>query len=448
MNYLLNFIFVESLKRQKYEVSDMLPSKKDMFFQLLKHPMCRPYFRLAFGVVFVNALILFQNLEYLQEKSKLQFLLNAALINFLIGAFVRQQWFINFLFKVATSVPKSWPLWFRWSCGKVYHFGGIHIGSFLSGAFWFFIYTGLVFYNGPDLYNLPQSISWINLLSSMILLAMMTTSLPRFRHPYHNIFEIVARFGLWSVVLICWIQVIKISSFQNIDLLKNSSFYILSYLSFIILLPWFRLKKVSLNIETPSNHVALVNFDYGVTPFAGSSTDLSLNPLFEWHSFANIPEPGKEGFRLTISRAGDWTGSLIQEKPKQVWVKGIPTAGVGNIELCFKKVIWVATGSGIGPCIPHLLDQKVPSRLVWSTRSPIKTYGEELVNEIKHAQPEAIIWDTTENGKPNLLELAYKAYREFDAEAVIVISNKKTTFHINYELERRGIPSFGAIWDS
>ncbi|RZQ51131.1 hypothetical protein C1E23_21245, partial [Pseudoalteromonas phenolica] len=107
--------------------------------------------------------------------------------------------------------------------------------------------------------------------------------------------------------------------------------------------------------------VAFTSFDYGVTPFAGSSTALSRKPLLEWHSFANVPSPDKDGFRLTISRAGDWTKSFINDKPEKIWVKGIPTAGVGNVDKLFNKVIWVATGSGIGPCLPHLLLNETPS---------------------------------------------------------------------------------------
>jgi hypothetical protein len=224
--------------------------------------------------------------------------------------------------------------------------------------------------------------------------------------------------------------------------------WFLSALTFCTALPWLRLKKVPVSIITPSNHVALADFNYGVTPFAGSSTDLSLNPLREWHSFANIPVPGKDGFKLTISRAGDWTGALISSPPTHIWVKGIPTAGVGNIEKLFKKVIWVATGSGIGPCLPHLLLNKVPSVLIWSTRDPRKTYGDKLVDDIENVQPDAIIWPTDKNGKPDLVKLACQAYKQHGAEAVICIANKKVTWEVVYALESRGIPSFGAIWDS
>jgi hypothetical protein len=39
-------------------------------------------------------------------------------------------------------------------------------------------------------------------------------------------------------------------------------------------------------------------------------------------------------------------------------------------------------------------------------------------------------------------------YQDFDAEAVFVVSNKPTTLRLVHDIERRGIPAFGPIWDS
>lgn len=222
----------------------------------------------------------------------------------------------------------------------------------------------------------------------------------------------------------------------------------LALVTFSVALPWLRLRKVAVRLERPSSHVVLARFDHGETPFAGSSTAISRSPLREWHSFANVPAPGEPGFRLTISRAGDWTGAFIDDLPAKVWVKGITTAGVANIETLFTKVVYVATGSGIGPCLPHLLAAEVPSRLVWATRDPRTTYGDALVDEILAVQPHALVWDTSRRGKPDMVRLAYEAYRDFGAEAVICISNKRLTWQVVHGLERRGIPAYGAIWDS
>lgn len=134
--------------------------------------------------------------------------------------------------------------------------------------------------------------------------------------------------------------------------------------------------------------------------------------------------------------------------PPHVWVKGITTAGVANVETLFKSVLYVATGSGIGPVLPHLLAGNVPVRLLWSTRRPRETYGDTLVDEILHAEPQALIWDTDERGKPDLVQLAYDAVHAYGMEAVICIANQAVTQRVVQALEARGIPAYGAIWDS
>jgi ferredoxin-NADP reductase len=110
--------------------------------------------------------------------------------------------------------------------------------------------------------------------------------------------------------------------------------------------------------------------------------------------------------------------------------------------------VWVATGSGIGPTLPYLKDQSVPIYLIWSTRAPRSTYGDALVDEILSVQPDALIWDTDERGRPDLVQLVYEAYLRFNAEAVICNSNKKLTWQVVSAMESRGIPAYGPIWDS
>ncbi|MFC0112659.1 membrane protein [Kibdelosporangium aridum] len=347
------------------------------------------------------------------------------LANFALAVLIRQQYVINLLFRLATSVPKHWPLRIRWTAGKVYHFGGLHVGAAVCATAWFP-------FTAPSL-----ALTWLILA---LLVAMIVLALPSLRARHHDWFERAHRFGGWTVLALFALHSAMAAS--------SPSLWVLAVVVFSVALPWLRLRRVPVQIVRPSRHVALVWFDYGVTPFAGSSTSVSRSPLLEWHSFANVPTPGRTGFRLTISRAGDWTGSLIDDLPTHVWVKGIPTAGVGNIDKLFGKVVWVATGSGIGPCLPHLLSGDTPSLLVWSTRNPRATYGDALVDEILGVQPDAIIWDTDADGKPDLIALTYQAYVQSGAEAVICISNKKTTWHVVEELETRGIPAFGAIWDS
>ncbi|KUO14055.1 hypothetical protein [Streptomyces sp. DSM 15324] len=395
--------------------------------RLLKHPRLMHYNRLAALVLTVNAA--YAGLSRpLADRS----LAHAALANLALAVLVRQQYVVNLLFKLATSAPTHWPLRLRWTLGKVYHFGGLHVGGALAGAAWFLALT-LRTRNGPLL-----AVSWTLVALLALIVA---TALPPFRSRRHDTFEKIHRFGGWTALALFWTHTLMSAP-------GPVPVAVLAVVTFSVALPWLRLRKVAVHIERPSPHVALARFDYGETPFAGSSTAISRSPLREWHSFANVPAPGESGFRLTISRAGDWTGSFIDDPPATVWTKGITTAGVANIEVLFRKVVYVATGSGIGPCLPHLLAAEVPSRLVWATRDPRATYGDALVDEILAVQPHAVVWDTSRDGKPDMVALAYAAYRDFGAEAVICISNKKLTWQVVHGLERRGIPAYGAIWDS
>ncbi|MGQ0840873.1 hypothetical protein [Actinokineospora sp.] len=435
------------------DVDIVLPPRTSWPRRVGKHPRLMHYNRLIALVLLANAGLLWHSLGrgdwWSADGVALAAVSNAALANFALAIVIRQQYVVNLLFWLATRAPTSWPLKVRWPLAKVYHFGGLHVGGAMAGTLWFLASVGAQTYHaargldGGSTGTLVVSYVLIGLL-----LAIVATAVPPFRARFHDHFEQAHRFGGWAALALFWTQTVLSIRDQGGPLFAAPATWVLVGVTVSIALPWLRLRKVSVRIERPSSHVALAHFDHGVTPFAGSSTAISRNPLREWHSFANVPAPGRSGFRLTISRAGDWTGRFIDDAPEKVWVKGITTAGVANIETLFTKVIYVATGSGIGPCLPHLLAARVPSRLVWATRAPRTTYGDELVDEILAVQPDAVIWDTSSHGKPDMVKLAYAAYRDFGAEAVICISNKKLTWQVVHGMECLGIPAYGAIWDS
>ncbi|WP_300268091.1 hypothetical protein [Microbacterium sp.] len=424
-----------------------LPPQHHVLRRMWRHPLLMHYWRLAVAVVLTNVIIIvvmMANVDTSLVGLPTSALADLMLGNFAVAFVVRQQRVINLFFWLATRVPKHWPLSVRWTAGKVYHFGGLHVGGFFVGT----LLLGALVVRWY-LESAAVSVLVIGTTLLLVLLAMIITSLPAIRYPRHDLFERVARFGTWASLPLFWVLTALILTPEGEAFtLLHPQYLVLALITLSVILPWLRLRRVPVDIHRPSGHVAIADFDHGVTPFAGSSTELSRSPLLEWHSFANVPSPDREGFRLTISRAGDWTGSFISDAPEHIWVKGIPTAGVGNIETLFHKVLWIATGSGIGPCLPHLLKQEVPAHLVWSTRDPRVTYGDELVEEILSVQPDAVIWNTQVDGKPDMVRLAYQAYVESGAEAVICISNRKLTWEVVYGLESRGIPAFGAIWDS
>lgn len=114
--------------------------------------------------------------------------------------------------------------------------------------------------------------------------------------------------------------------------------------------------------------------------------------MFEWHGFATVPEPGKKGYSLVVSRAGDWTAKQIDNPPSSLWVRGVPAFGVLRIVPLFRRVVLVATGSGIGPCAPTIFEQRVPMKLLWTSPNVRETFGDKLVDSILEKSPDAVIY--------------------------------------------------------
>lgn len=421
--------------------------------RITRHPALMEYWRLAALVVAVNALIAWAGWTEWQwgspSEPRLDALSAMALANLSLGILIRQQRIVNALFWLATRIPTSWPLWIRWSAGKVFHFGGLHMAGGIMGTLWFGALLAGMVQNHLAGTGAPSELA-LGLTAAILalLLLIILTALGPVRARYHNLFERTHRFAGWSVLALFWAQTAVLALEAGVPLIETPGAWVIALLTLSIVSPWLTLRRVPVTVEKPSDHVVAVRFEYGETPFAGSSNAISLNPLTEWHAFANIPTPGESGYRLVISRAGDWTGRFIDAPPSHVWVKGITTSGVARIETLFRRVVYVATGSGIGPVLPHLLQDRVPSHLIWSTRDPRRTYGDALVDEILAARPGALIWDTTERSKPDLSALALQAVRDFDAEAVIVIANQSLTRRVVHDVESQGIPAFGAIWDS
>lgn len=99
-----------------------------------------------------------------------------------------------------------------------------------------------------------------------------------------------------------------------------------------------------------------------------------------------------KGFSLVVSKAGDWTARQIANPPTQMWVRGVPTFGVIRIVPLFRRVVVVATGSGIGPCMPAILEKRVPMRLLWTAPNVRETFGDKLVDSIIDSAPDAVIY--------------------------------------------------------
>ncbi|KAF9451754.1 hypothetical protein P691DRAFT_723282 [Macrolepiota fuliginosa MF-IS2] len=432
---------------------DILPDKEGgSKASFLRHQVFTIYRRLFSVVFLVNLAIMIWML--VRGASALE-LARVAVANLFVSILHRQEYVINAYYWLCTSVPLSWPFWIRASAARVYHIGGFHSGCGVFGTIWAILFTAQA---TSELVNRQGTISVATLAitytMAILLVGMIVFSHPELRLHYHNSFEMAHRFLGWTAVGLVWVLItLMVNDHKALEvplgkaLIHSPHFWLIAVFTLSIALPWARLRKYKVHSEILSKHCVRLYFEYA-TPVPGSFTRISTSPLTEWHSFATITVPERKGYSMIISKAGDWTKKIVENPPSEIWVRSIPTRGMMRVACLFRKVLFVATGSGIAPICPWLFSIKVPFRLLWVSPNVHKTFGDKLVDDIFTASPDSIIHDTTIHGKPDMVNLVYSVAKEFQPEAICVVSNRQLTSKIVYAMVSRGIPAFGPIWDS
>ncbi|KAF3005817.1 hypothetical protein E8E13_008103 [Curvularia kusanoi] len=446
------------------DVPDKLPEKRGLHGQRwLRHRAFILYRRFFSVMVLVNlavaGFILYRKIG--QGKRVLADLATATASNLCMAVLMRSEPVVNLLFTIFCSVPTSFPLAIRRHCARIFHIGGIHSGCAIAATLFFSIFT--ITATVEIATATPGGISTAALVLSYMVMALLVAigslSHPTIRAQHHDIWEMTHRFGGWTALILIWVQTVLATKDLNPHVSSSQAYlnsppiWLLSIISAAIIFPWLHLRKVPVRSEVLSNHAVRLWFDY-TTPVVGTAVRLAERPLVDWHGFATITNPktaknpNATGFSLIVSRAGDFTGRTIETAPTHIWVRGIPTCGVLRIATLFRSVVLVATGSGIGPCLAVILAKKVPARILWTAPNPEQTFGKEIVDSVLDTDPHAIIHNTRTMGKPNMSLMAYQMWKESGAEAVCIISNKKFTTKVVYDMEARGVPAYGAIFDS
>ncbi|KIW08579.1 uncharacterized protein PV09_00543 [Verruconis gallopava] len=426
----------------------------------LRHTYLNVYRRL-FTVAFIGNIIpMIVWLAHLRNESinslNLTDLATAAAVNFAVAILIRQDYIVNFLYRVCWLVPHSTPLRIRRSLAKVYENGGVHSGCAVAGFIWFLVLTIVLSFQFANFVLRSVPVLTLTCVLLAMLFAIILLAYPKYRFFSHNTFEYTHRFAGWTAIAIFWADAMLIvheiqkktgRSFGR-ELVRLPVFWILIIITAHLVLPWLRLRKWRFNADQLSTHAVRLDFEKTLPPLSGLA--IAEAPLGEWHPFATYPREGGGG-SMIISNAGDWTKRTILGPKSHYWVKGMPKTGVLSMAFVFRKVVVVTTGSGIGPCLSFLLEprRKTVCRVLWSTPSPMQTYGRELCQQVQSCDPEAMIIDTRQRkGRPDMVGLTYKLFKESGAEAVFCISNPRLTRKIVYGMESRGVPAFGPIWDS
>lgn len=441
---------------------------KDLEAQVYKKKRLAPirYFildiyRRLFTLAFCANVAVF--IAVMTADRKLLALVNATAANLLACGLARQPLVVNAIFRVVCSVPRSAPLRLRRLVAKAHHYGGVHSGCGVASFVWYVGFVGLLsreyWFPGSGKQTIitvaPVVLAYIILV---LLLAIIIVAYPTFRSKRHDYFELTHRFSCWLVVVLfvalLFIFCHDFSQAQGQQqpfgefLIKLPAFWFLVVTVVAIIHPWLLLRKVRVEPEYLSSHAVRLHFDYTTTSF-GKGIQLSKHPLQDWHGFATFPDPEGKTFSCLVSKAGDWTAACIKDQPTHLWKRGILTHGFAYVMRVFNRVIIVTTGSGIGPCLSFLGDENRPDlRVVWQTRSPLKTYGQKVLDLVAQMDKNAVVLDTDQSGRVDMVPIIRRLVGEHDAEAVCVVSNPFLTGKIVYELEETGIPAFGPIFDS
>ena len=362
------------------------------------------------------------------------------LVNFTAAVLIRQQTVLNALFGLAGRGSQTWPLWLRWGVSKVHHVGGIHAGAALAGTAWLS--------RSPARPSAPRRRDDPPLVpgrSSRSRARRRRRRARRCARHAHNVFELTHRFGGWT----------RDRALLGADrsTLANGPaadwhVWVLALSTASVASPWLRLRRVPVTVErlsSPRGRRAPGLRRHARVRLSGR---ISRSPLREWHAFATVSTPGETGFRLLISRAGDWTGRFIDDPPTHVWVRGGRSRADGEDRAALRarrlrrhrqrdRARARAAPRRPRARPPRLVDAR-PARHV-RRRAGRRGRGRAA------GRPDLGHDPAREAGSPALTR---QAVRDFDAEAVFVVSNQSATLRLVAELEAHGIPAFGPIWDS
>lgn len=438
-----------------------LPVKRERrIFRRLRYTVLAVYqrlFTIAFAANIVGLVIVLVNARNNHPSGPpISTFATATAVNVTIAIAMRQEYVVNALYDICCSAPHSWPLRIRRLIAKLYELGGVHSGCAISAVAWFILFTAFVTRNYVmDTFD-SLAVIIITYILLFLFLAICLFAIPSFRFKSHNLFEAVHRFAGWLAVALFWVDILLVLNSQSqlpgseslgTLVIKAPAFWFLLIVTFLIILPWIRLRKVDAFPEKLSNHAVRLHFKYTKMTSPVLGIRITHNPLKEWHSFATIPS-NDGSFSMIVSDAGDWTKKQVMEPANKYWIRGIPVAGMLRMSSVFKRLVVVTTGSGIGPVLSMLHSIPSPCRILWSTPNPQQTYGERIIQQVVDADPEAMIINTRASGRPDMVALTYHLFLESKAEAVFVISNPSLTRKVVYGMESRGIPAYGPIWDS
>lgn len=252
-------------------------------------------------------------------------------------------------------------------------------------------------------------------------------------------------------------------------------------------IPWLTVRKVPVEITTPSPRVAIIKFGKGVQQ--GLLGRISRSSVLEYHGFGIISEGVESNAHYIIAGVqGDWTRALVADPPTHLYTREMKVsllqsrlpeinvltslwqfAGLPYLCHLYRRGIAICTGSGIGAVLSTCaqLDNWF---LIWIGSDMEKTFGPVLFDMVHRTIPKEryILYDTKKEGRrPDTMKMLKDIYVTFKAEGelplpshtvapsltylsavVIITSNPQGNEELMQGCKENGMHSFGPLWDS
>ncbi|KAL1821609.1 hypothetical protein DCAR_0418037 [Daucus carota subsp. sativus] len=379
-----------------------------------------------------------------------------AIANILALTLCRNEAFLRCVFWFAVKLfgRASIPLWIKTLITSfLQSLGGIHSGCGVSSLIWL-VYAIILTIRHRE----TSSLLIISVAYTILFLVLLSSlaAFPLVRHLHHNVFERTHRFAGWSALVLFWLFVVltlsyepssKLYNFRLSRLIKALEFWLTFAITGFIMLPWLTVKQVRVSVSSPSGHASIIKFEGGVK--AGLLGRISLSPFSDWHAFGIISD-GKDEHMMLAGAVGDFTMSLVSNPPTHLWVRTFHFAGLPYLINLYRRVVLVATGSGICVFLSFLMQPSTKEVcLVWVAKAVEQNFGSEIMKCVSgYPKDKVIVHDTGVLGRPNVAEMSVDAAKRWKAEVVIVTSNPEGSRDVVRACKASGIPAFGPFWDS
>jgi hypothetical protein len=337
----------------------------------------------------------------------------ASLVNFCIAIAARHDALVRGVFALGRSV-RSYELH-----QLAYHLGQLHRAMALAGTVWFALALTSV----------------LDLAVLAILIAMATTACDAVRHRRHDLFEAVHRYGGWTALALLFVLIARAPTPATVVLF--------GVLVAFVVHPWLGVRRLPAEYLTITDQLVVVALPGRRSP--GEFVRVSRDGR-EWHCFA-VATTGAEGpgrYCLVIRRAGDWTEQLALRPPVQLYVRRMRGRGFMYHARAYERPLVVATGAGIGPVLPYLLDPAARLECVWIGRDHRGAVGRELVERVLAGGAVTLV--DTARGRPDIGALVAERAARF--EAVFVVGNRQVRDEVAHACRRLGVRWYGPTFDS